>query len=152
MDQTSALAAGENKSGEAQGSVISLSATRDESERNPIFDALVSAEGEVAGLVAYSIYKQNKRSWLDDFIKLTGRTPTEAETRAYIIGESTERRLATYRQLAAATLGGQTGSSGAPASVSRVGALNGVLWAMVALVALAVLGYVLHAGSLVGAK
>ena len=75
-----------------------------EAERNPIFDALVSPDEDIAGLVAYSIYKQNKRAWLDDFIKATGRSPTEAESRAYIIGESTERRLTTYRHLAAATL------------------------------------------------
>src|SRR5580698_5590805 len=78
-----------------------------ESEHNTIFDNLVKVEGEVAGLVAYSIYKQNKRAWLQDFIKATGRPPNDAESRAYIIGESTERRLATYRHLAAATLAGQ---------------------------------------------
>jgi hypothetical protein len=79
-----------------------------EVERNPIFDALVgSDEGkDVAGLVAYSIYKQNKRAWLDDFVKTTGRAPSDAETRSYIIGESTERRIATYRRLAASTLAG----------------------------------------------
>src|SRR6202790_3936935 len=65
-----------------------------EAEHNTIFDNLVKVEGEVAGLVAYSIYKQNKRAWLNDFLKATGRPPTEAESRAYIIGESTERRLA----------------------------------------------------------
>jgi hypothetical protein len=75
-----------------------------EAERNPIFDALVTPDDDVVGLVAYSLYKQNKRAWLDDFIKATGRAPSEAETRAYIIGESTERRLNTYRRLAAATL------------------------------------------------
>ena len=78
-----------------------------EVERNPIFDALVgSDEEDVAGLVAYSIYKQNKRAWLDDFVKTTGRAPSDAETRSYIIGESTERRIATYRRLAASTLAG----------------------------------------------
>ena len=58
-----------------------------EAERNTIFDSLVNVEGEVAGLVAYSIYKQNKRAWLHDFIKASGRPPNEAESRAYIIGE-----------------------------------------------------------------
>ena len=118
-------------------------AATEEGERNPIFDSLVGSDGEIAGLVAYSIYKQNKRAWLDDFIKVTKRTPTEAETRSYIIGESTERRLATYRQLAAATLGGQSvrlkGSS-----VARSGRLAGPLWALVALAALAVVGLALR--------
>ena len=85
-----------------------------EVERNPIFDALVgSDEEDVAGLVAYSIYKQNKRAWLDDFVKTTGRAPSEAETRSYIIGESTERRLAIYRRLAASTLAGDAPSRSA---------------------------------------
>ena len=50
-----------------------------EAEHNTIFDNLVKVEGEVAGLVAYSIYKQNKRAWLHDFIKATGRPPNDAE-------------------------------------------------------------------------
>src|ERR1700677_2416044 len=117
-------------------------AATEESERNPIFDSLVGSDGEIAGLVAYSIYKQNKRAWLDDFIKITKRTPTEAETRSYIIGESTERRLATYRQLAAATLGGQSVRlKGAPVARSR---LTGPLWALVAFAALAVVGLALR--------
>ena len=140
----------ENKNVASKGPMITIApATKDESERNPIFDALVSTEGEVSGLVAYSIYKQNKRAWLDDFIKMTGRTPTDDETRAYIIGESTERRLATYRQLAAATL---SGTPSRPASASGSMGLAGygaIVWAVVALVALALLGYVLHAANIV---
>ena len=54
-----------------------------DAEHNKIFDSLVTVEGEVAGLVAYSIYKQNKRAWLNDFIRTTGRPPNEAEARAY---------------------------------------------------------------------
>ena len=115
-------------------------AATEESERNPIFDSLVGSDGEIAGLVAYSIYKQNKRAWLDDFIKITKRTPTEAETRSYIIGESTERRLATYRQLAAATLGGQSVRLKGAAPIHRHGSLTGALWSLVALAALVVIG------------
>src|ERR1700723_2890244 len=115
-------------------------AATEESERNPIFDALVGPDGEIAGLVAYSIYKQNKRAWLDAFIKATKRTPTEAETRSYIIGESTERRLATYRQLAAPTLGGQSVRLKGAAPIHRHGRLTGALWSLVALAALVVIG------------
>jgi hypothetical protein len=121
-----------------------------EAERNTIFDNLVKVEGEVAGLVAYSIYKQNKRAWLNDFLKATGRPPTEAESRAYIIGESTERRLATYRHLAAATLSGQ--GPEAPASMGRPGARPPagrpasfyVIWAVVLAVAVALLVFALR--------
>jgi hypothetical protein len=124
-------------------SLVSPAAT-EESERNPIFDNLVGSEGEIAGLVAYSIYKQNKRAWLDDFIKATGRTPTEAETRSYIIGESTERRLAIYRQLAATTLEGRSVRLKAPSPTSRAGRLTSALWSLVALAALIVVGLALR--------
>jgi hypothetical protein len=129
-----------------------------EVERNTIFDNLVKVEGEVPGLVAYSIYKQNKRAWLNDFLKATGRPPTEAESRAYIIGESTERRLATYRHLAAATLAGQGPEAPTSSSSARSFARSGVarpasfyvVWAIVLIVALAVLAYVLRSGLGVG--
>jgi len=78
----------------------------EEMERNPVYDALAGDETSLVGLVAYALYKQNKRSWLDEFVKATKRPPTDDETRAYIIGESTTLRLETYRQLAAAKLSG----------------------------------------------
>jgi hypothetical protein len=125
-----------------------------EVERNPIFDALVGTdEGDVAGLVAYSIYKQNKRAWLDDFVKTTGRAPSDAEARSYIIGESTERRIATYRRLAASTLAGDTPTRSnrrANAQISRTAA--GALWALAIIVALAVVGLAIHSGYFAGGK
>jgi hypothetical protein len=126
-----------------------------EAEHNTIFDSLVTVEGEISGLVAYSIYKQNKRAWLHDFIKASGHPPSEAESRAYIIGESTERRLATYRHLAAATLAGQ--GPEAPLSAGRStrqadGRLASfyAVWAIVLVAVVAVLAYALHAGLGVG--
>jgi hypothetical protein len=126
-----------------------------EAEHNTIFDSLVRVEGEVSGLVAYSIYKQNKRAWLQDFLKATGRPPTEAESRAYIIGESTERRLATYRHLASATLAGQ--GPDAPSTMGRATRQNPgrpasffVVWAIVLVAAIALLAFALHAGLGVG--
>ena len=124
-------------------------------ERNTIFDSLVKVEGEVAGLVAYSIYKQNKRAWLQDFIKATGRPPSEAESRAYIIGESTDRRLATYRHLAAATLAGQ-GPETPTAAGRTMRQTNGrppwffAVWAVVLVAVVALLAYALHVGMGVG--
>lgn len=78
-----------------------------EANRNPVFNSLVSGDEDVAGLVAYSIYKQNKLDWLVAFNKAKGREPNDSELTAYIIGESTPRRLATYRHLAHATLEGR---------------------------------------------
>ena len=132
-----------------------VEADESEAEYNTIFDNLVKVEGEVAGLVAYSIYKQNKRAWLHDFIKATGRPPNDAESRAYIIGESTERRLATYRHLAAATLAGQ--GPEAPSSAARPTRLTQgrpaslfAVWAIVLVAAVALLAYALHVGLGVG--
>lgn len=126
-----------------------------EEERNPIFDALVGPDEDVSGLVAYSIYKQNKRAWLDDFVKATGRAPTEAESRAYIIGESTERRLTTYRHLAAATLSGQgprSPASGATA-FGKSNPIAGALWGLaIVIAAVAVLALAVHAGYLSPSK
>src|SRR5271169_4982436 len=68
--------------------------------RNPIFAELVQAEDDLDGLVGYALYKQNKRDWLASFFKTHGRDPTDSEIESYILGERTQRRLATYRRLA----------------------------------------------------
>jgi hypothetical protein len=78
----------------------------DDGDRNPVFTSLVKADGDIVGLVAYSIYKQNKLDWLLAFQRALGREPSEQENLAYIIGEATPRRLATYRHLAESTLAG----------------------------------------------
>jgi hypothetical protein len=75
-------------------------------ERTGVFTSLVKDDGDISGLVAYSIYKQNKLDWLQAFEAVKGRVPDDAELAAYIIGESTPRRLATYRHLADSTLAG----------------------------------------------
>lgn len=75
--------------------------------RNAVFTSLVRGDSDITGLVAYSVFKQNELDWLNHFRKIKGREPTEAETEAYVIGESTARRLATYRHLADATLSGK---------------------------------------------
>ena len=126
-----------------------------DAERNPIFDALVAPnEEDVAGLIAYSIYKQNKRAWLDDFVKVTSRAPSDAETRSYIIGESTERRLTTYRRLADMTLSGEIPGriGGVRRPPTSIGSATGALWAVAIVIALAVLGLAIHAGYFNGAK
>lgn len=80
-------------------------------ERDGIFRQLVKEDADIAGLVAYSIYKQNKLDWLTAFEQAKGRAPTPDEQASYIIGEGTPRRLVTYRHLAEAMLAG-TGPDG----------------------------------------
>lgn len=76
-------------------------------ERNAVFVSLVKDDGDIAGLVAYSIYKQHKLDWLTAFETAKRRAPNDAELASYIIGEGTPRRLATYRHLAGAVLAGR---------------------------------------------
>ena len=80
---------------------------------------------------------------------MIGRLPNDDETRAYIIGESTERRLATYRLLAQTTLGLQA-SNNAPAQ--KGAGLAAAVWVLIAVIVLAGLGYVLHAYGLIAGK
>ncbi|MDB5596625.1 MAG: uncharacterized protein JWM36_3586 [Hyphomicrobiales bacterium] len=79
----------------------------EDGERNAVFSSLVTADTDVVGLVAYSIYKQNKHDWLAAFRRQRGREPDANEHAAYILGEGTARRLATYRHLAEATIEGR---------------------------------------------
>lgn len=118
-------------------------------ERDGIFRQLVKEDADIAGLVAYSIYKQNKLDWLTAFEQAKGRAPTADEQSSYIIGEGTPRRLVTYRHLAEAMLAG-TGPDGARGQAPTRGAPRGVLtpslvaiYAMIA--ALLILGFVLAA-------
>lgn len=127
-----------------------------EGERNEVFTSLVSGDDDIVGLVAYSIYKQNKHDWLIAFNKQKDREPFEDELLAYIIGESTPRRLATYRHLAEATLEGRgpkitmSGASdkfvqrnlanGHAAKSSGGGALAWIIAAVVALAAVLLAG------------
>jgi hypothetical protein len=78
-----------------------------EGERRSIFNTLVTSDADVVGLVAYSIYKQNKHDFLVAFGREHGREPDDAELSAYTLGEATPRRLATYRHLAEGTLAGR---------------------------------------------
>ena len=89
------------------GSLDTASAGVADRDRTGVFTSLVKEDSDISGLVAYSIYKQNKLDWLQAFEAATGRAPNEAELTAYIIGESTPRRLATYRHLAESTLAGK---------------------------------------------
>ena len=79
----------------------------DPAEHNVVFTSLVTGDDDIVGLVAYSIYKQNKYDWLQAYGRLQGRMPEPAEVHSYLLGESTPRRLATYRHLAQAVLDGR---------------------------------------------
>ncbi len=69
-----------------------------------IFQMLVSDDGDIVGLVAYALYKQSKLDWMRQFESERSRWPDDAELSSFIIGEGTQRRLATYRHLAETAL------------------------------------------------
>ncbi len=136
-------------------------------DRNIVFGSLVTGDSDIVGLVAYSIYKQNKHDWLVSFEKIRGRAPRDDESQAYIIGESTPRRLSTYRHLAQSTLDGHgpevsTGPSGesfaqrgyAVAQRNKTQMMSGgqgagvkaIAWVLAAVVILGALYLVLHYG------
>ncbi len=72
----------------------------DDGAPSPMFDRLVADDRDVAGLVAYSLYKLSKREWMKSFRDKHRRMPTPEEIEAYIVGEATPRRVTTYRRLA----------------------------------------------------
>ena len=75
-------------------------------QRNALFSVLVLNDDDLVGLVAYSILKQDEADWLTAFRNARNRMPTPWEVQAYIIGQSTSRRLASYRKIASSTLSG----------------------------------------------
>ncbi len=77
------------------------------SAQNPIFDGLVKDDRDLIGLVSYSLYKISKREWITAFQSRQGRDPVHDEVQAYITGEQTARRLATYRRMAEDALAGR---------------------------------------------
>ncbi|MGL4635152.1 MAG: hypothetical protein ACRCWF_04150 [Beijerinckiaceae bacterium] len=97
---------------------VELEANVPEEHRNPMFELLVQSENDVTGLMAYALYKQNKRDWLVTFQATNGRAPTDAEVAAFILGERIPRRTSTYRNLAEDML-----AKGGPKS----GLLNGLM-------------------------
>jgi hypothetical protein len=75
-----------------------------------IFGRLVNGDEDIVGLVAYALYKQNKIDWMQAFENARGRKPESQEFAAYIVGENTPRRVATYRFLAESTITRSSGS------------------------------------------
>lgn len=126
-------------------------------DRNTVFGSLVTEDSDVVGLVAYSIYKQNKHDFLVAFSKLKGREPSETELAAYTMGESTPRRLAIYRHLAQATLDGRGPDSPAmPGGVAKKASqgavdLNTKLLVAAILLLVATLGFLVARLGMTGA-
>jgi hypothetical protein len=85
-----------------------------------LFKKLVTSDDDLVGLVAYGLYKQNKYEWLGAFENSCGRRPSADESRAYVLGEGTPRRIATYRQLAEGLLAARTLHGAEPRSMAEL--------------------------------
>ena len=120
----------------AAGPAVPVETTDD--GHNAVLEALVKGDQDIQGHVAYSIYEQHKRDWLNAFRERAGRSPTTGELQAYLVGEQTPRRLAAYRHLAAASIAGRgPGARGIAGGGGATGLIVGL-----ALAALAAAAYV----------
>ena len=78
---------------------------RDEQKHSPeligsVFDALVLADNDSKGLLAYGLYTQNGRDWIKAFVAQNGRAPNPDEHAAFSLAEQMPNRLASYRLMA----------------------------------------------------
>lgn len=69
-------------------------------ERFPTFANLVKDENDLVGLIAYSLYKQDKLAFIQEGINKAGVTPSEADLAVFCRGANIAGRLASYRQSA----------------------------------------------------
>jgi hypothetical protein len=131
-----------------------------EDGRNPLFSLLVRNEGDLPGLLAYALYKQNKRNWLRAFEEVMGRPPTAEETQAFILGERLPARVEAYRRLADEMLArrdraesvrprpdmvandgqGAARAAGAPAAPTAADVARRISWRQLGLLLLLVVG------------
>jgi len=64
-----------------------------EKQYNYIYSKLVSSPEDVIGLLAYSIYKQHKIEFIEDFKKKKGYAPTDADIEGFIMSSVTQSQL-----------------------------------------------------------
>ena len=70
-------------------------------EYNFIYSKLVQSESDMIGHIAYSLYKQEKVSWIEDHKKACGgKEPTETEFKRYHEACCSGQRINNYRIMA----------------------------------------------------
>ncbi|WP_159729888.1 hypothetical protein [Methylosinus sp. Ce-a6] len=65
------------------------------SEYNTVFERLSGAASPVAGAVAYALYKNAKRQWIQEFRETNGRRPTQEECKHHM-STQTDAVLSAY--------------------------------------------------------
>ena len=71
-----------------------------EKQYNYIYSQLVSSPEDVIGLLAYSIYKQHKIEFIEDFKNKKGSAPTDADIENFIMSSVTQSQLEKYKESA----------------------------------------------------
>ena len=87
--------------------------TAAEGRRDKHYALFVADPNDLVGLVAFALHERQAREWRDEMQRACNRAPTDAEIRAWRIGEVTPRRILAYRFLAAESMAGR--GSEAPA-------------------------------------
>lgn len=71
---------------------------------NFIYSELVKDSNDVIGMLAYSIYKQHKIEFIEDFKKKKGSAPSDADIESFIMSSVTASQLEKYRESASTIL------------------------------------------------
>ena len=75
-----------------------------EKQYNYIYSKLVKDQNDVVGMLAYSIYKQHKIEFIEDFKKKKNAAPTDSDIENFIMSSVTQSPLEKYRESANAVL------------------------------------------------
>lgn len=69
-----------------------------------IYDKLITGKDDVIGMLAYSIYKQHKIEFIEDFKRKKGKCPEDSDFEYFIMSSVTPSQLKKYRESARAIL------------------------------------------------
>lgn len=72
--------------------------------RFPTYGNLVKNENDLIGLIAYSLYKQDKLAFVEDHRIAAGAEPDDAHMETFCRSSNLPNRLASYRESAASLL------------------------------------------------
>lgn len=75
-----------------------------EKQYNFIYSKLITGKDDVVGMLAYSIYKQHKIEFIEDFKVKKGKAPEDSDLEYFIISSIAPSQLAKYRESACAIL------------------------------------------------
>ena len=69
-----------------------------------IYDKLITGKDDVIGMLAYSIYKQHKIEFIEDFKRKKGKCPEDSDFEYFIMSSVAPSQLKKYRESARAIL------------------------------------------------